>query len=81
VGLFVQLGKCLAWVLFGLLLGFVPPTEFYCLLSGIRILGVSFGFAFFLFLFFLQEILGMDVQHANMHLRLKDIQVAFGILF
>jgi hypothetical protein len=49
MGLSIQPCKCSTWALFGLLLGFVPHVEFYCHLDGIKIIGVPFGFASFVF--------------------------------
>ncbi len=53
MGLFIQFCKCLTWALFILPPRFIPSAEFCCLLSGMKILGVLFGFAFFAS-FFLQ---------------------------
>jgi hypothetical protein len=65
---------------FSLPLGFIAPTKFYLPHDGIVILGVPFGYTSFTSSF-LQEVLIEDVWHANVFPRLKDVQVAFGILF
>jgi hypothetical protein len=72
MGLFCQPRKCLAWVPSGLPLGFIPLVDLWCPLDGIRILGVPCGFTSFAFSF-LQEVLGEDVWHADVFLRLGDV--------
>jgi hypothetical protein len=42
-------------------------------------MGILFGFSFFLSSF-LQKALNEDVHHANVLLRLEDVQVAFEII-
>jgi len=78
VGLIVQPCKCLAWSLLGFPLGFSPPFGVYYPLNGIRVLGLPFGSASFSFSF-LQVVLNEDVRHVETFLKLKDVQVAFGI--
>jgi hypothetical protein len=60
MGLSIQTCNFSTWVLFGLPPGFVPHVEFYCHLNGIKIIGVPFGFAFFVF-FLLYEALNEHV--------------------
>jgi hypothetical protein len=77
-GLFIQFCKCSTWVLFGLPPGFVAPIEFCCSLGDMKIIGVSFGFAYFASSF-LQKVLSKDIWHVDVFSRLV-VQVAFGIL-
>jgi hypothetical protein len=70
----------LTWALASLPPRFVPLVEFCCLPDGIRILGVPFGFVSFAF-FFLHDALVKEVWDANVLLRLRDVQMAFDIIF
>lgn len=79
MGLSVQPRKCLVWVLTSLPHGFVPLAEFCCPIGGIWIPSDPFILASFAS-FFLQKALGGDVWHVNVFPRLKDVQVAFGII-
>jgi hypothetical protein len=49
VGLAIELYKCLAWFLLGLLLGFSPFSYFCCPFDSVRVLGVPFNLSSFLF--------------------------------
>ncbi len=80
MGLIVQLCKCLAQASSNLFLWFIPLVEFYAPFDGIKILGVPFGFASFAFSF-LQEVLSENVRHVDVFPRLRNVQVAFDILF
>jgi hypothetical protein len=70
----------LTWSAFCLPLGFSHLVDFCCLSNGIRVLGISFEF-FSLFSSFLQDALDEHVHHAKVLMKLKDVQVVFGILF
>ncbi len=72
MGLFVQLHKCLAWIPSSSPFGFIPLVEFCCPLDGIRIFGIPCGFTSLAFSF-LQEVLGEDVWHVDVFLRLGDV--------
>jgi hypothetical protein len=55
-------------------------ASWICLVDNIRIMGILFGFSYFLSSF-LQKDLDEDVHHANVLSRLRDVQVAFQIFF
>jgi hypothetical protein len=78
VGLSIQPHKCLAWTSFGLPFGFIPLAEVCCPLDDIKILGVPCGYTSLAFSF-LQKVLGEDVWHVDVFLKLGDVYVAFGI--
>jgi hypothetical protein len=58
---------------------FSPPLGFCYLPDNIKVLGVPFGFVSFSYSF-LCDVLDENVCHANVLLKLKDVQIAFGIL-
>ncbi len=72
VGLVVQFCKCTISSPFRLLTSFSPPTKFYYLLDGIRVLGILFDFTSFNFSF-LRDKLDKDVCHMDAFSRLGDV--------
>jgi hypothetical protein len=52
VGLLVQPRKCVVWSPLGLPTGFYPPSDFYIVARGIKVLGVPLGFFSFTFIFY-----------------------------
>jgi hypothetical protein len=55
----------MAWLPFGLPPNFLPLTNFCCHSNGIKVLGVPFGYMFFLFSFF-KDALYENVCHVDM---------------
>jgi hypothetical protein len=80
MGLVVQPYMCLAWASYGLPFGFTLLVGLCCLNDNIKILGIPFGFDYFS-LSFLQKALNENVHHVDELLRLRDVHIAFGILF
>jgi hypothetical protein len=72
MGLSIQPHKCLAWIPFGLPFGFIPLVEFCCPLDDTKILGIPCGSTSLAFSF-LQEVLGEDVWHVDVFLKLGDV--------
>jgi hypothetical protein len=70
----------LTWLAFCLPLGFSHLVDFCCLSNVIRVLGILFEFPFFISSF-LQDALDKHVCHAKVLMKLRDVQVVFGILF
>ncbi len=55
------------------------PPNFCCPSNNIKVLNIPFGFVFFIS--FLQDVLDKDGCHVDALLKLKDVQVTFGIFF
>ncbi len=79
ISIFIQLYNRVAWSPSGLSLNFDTPIQFNTTLEGINVLGVPLGTSSFTSSF-INDALRKDVRHANLFLKIDDVQVVYGIL-